>query len=203
MKVIEAIAARRSVRQFKPTPVPDAVLERLLNAMRIAPSGSNRQPWKFIVVRDPVVKERVTQACSFARSNGEVRVQSWIASAPVVIVACGCIAESGGGYYKDGQLFLSDYAEAQAAVKAGATPREGSLSVNLAIALDHLTLAAMEEGLGTCWIGGLDERLVKKALSIPDGWIAPLAMPIGYPVSWPEAKPRKSLSEIVCYDKFE
>jgi nitroreductase len=203
MRVIDAIAARKSVREFKPIPVPDAVLERLLNAMRIAPSGSNRQPWKFIVVRDPAAKERLVQACTFARPNGEVRVQSWIGGAPVVIVACGSIAASGGSYYKGDQLFLSDYDEAQTAIKAGATPREGSLVTNLAIALDHLTLAAMEEGLGTCWIGGLDERLVKKALGIPDGWVAPLAMPIGYPVAWPEAKPRKALTEIVCYDKFE
>jgi nitroreductase len=203
MRVIDAIKTRRSIREFKPIPVPDAVLGRLLEAMRIAPSGSNRQPWKFIVVRDKDARERLAQACTFSRPNGEVRVQSWIASAPVVIVACGCIAESGGSYYLGDQLVLSDYNEAREAIKAGATPREGSLVTNLAIALDHLTLAAVEEGLGTCWIGGLDERLVKKALGIPDGWVAPLAMPIGYPVALPAAKPRKPLSEIVCYEKFE
>ncbi len=203
MDVLEAIRTRRSVREFKPDPIPEETLSRLLEAMRIAPSGSNRQPWKFIVVRDPAMKEKLAQACTFARPNGEVRVQRWIASAPVVIVACGCIAQSGGAYYRGDQLYLSDWKEAMEAVQAGARPRESSLGVNLAIALDHLTLAAMEEGLGTCWIGGLDERLVKQALSIPDGWVAPLAMPIGYPVAWPAAKPRKSLPEIVCYDRFE
>jgi nitroreductase len=74
--------------------------------------------------------------------------------------------------------------------------------VDLAIALDHLSLAAVEEGLGTCWIGGLNEPELKRCLSIPDDRTARLAMTVGYPASWPEPRPRKRLQEVVCYDTF-
>jgi nitroreductase len=80
MDFYEVIKTRRSVRQFDARPIPDDVLERVLNAARIAPSGSNRQPWKFIVVRDERLKEKLVPSC-----HG----QRFIAQAPVVIAACG------------------------------------------------------------------------------------------------------------------
>ncbi|MFC2081704.1 nitroreductase family protein, partial [Candidatus Bipolaricaulota bacterium] len=69
-------------------------------------------------------------------------------------------------------------------------------------AMDHLTLAAVSEGLGTCWIGGLNEGQMKDILSIPDDVRAPVAVALGYPVSWPDPRPRKPLAEIICYDKY-
>ncbi|MCL4534857.1 MAG: nitroreductase family protein [Bacteroidetes bacterium] len=203
MNVIEAIEKRRSIRDYRPDPVPDDVLGRLLNAMRLAPSGSNRQPWKFIVVRDKETKTRLAEACAFYRPSGELRVQRWIAEAPVIIVACGAERLAGARYFRDGRLFVTDGSTAEQEVKAGATPGRSSLLVDLAIAIDHLSLAAMDEGLGTCWVAGLDERLVGEALSLPDGWRAPIAMTVGYPAGpWPEPRPRKPLADVVCYEKF-
>jgi len=63
-------------------------------------------------------------------------------------------------------------------------------------------LAATAEGIGTCWIGGLNEPQLKEILGIPDDVRAVLAITLGYPASWPEARPRKSLEEIVCYDRY-
>lgn len=80
MDFYEVIRTRRSIRSYKPDPIPDDVLTRILGAARIAPSGSNRQPWKFIVVRDEELKRRLAIAC---------HNQMFIAEAPVVIVACG------------------------------------------------------------------------------------------------------------------
>lgn len=80
MDFYEVIRTRRSIRSYKPDTIPEDVLTRVLDAARIAPSGSNRQPWKFIVVKNEELKRQIAKAC---------HNQMFIAEAPVVIVACG------------------------------------------------------------------------------------------------------------------
>ena len=80
MDVYEAIETRQSIRRYRPDPVPDEVLNRVLDAMRLAPSAGNLQPWRFIVVTDAAVIEQLAQATDR---------QQWIAHAPVIIAACG------------------------------------------------------------------------------------------------------------------
>jgi nitroreductase len=79
MSILEVIKERRSVRKYKPDPIPDEVLQRVLDAARFSPSGKNLQPWKFILVKDESLKQRLAKA-----SVG----QSFIAEAPFVVVAC-------------------------------------------------------------------------------------------------------------------
>ncbi len=98
MDFYEVIRTRRSVRSYKPDPIPDDVLRRVLDAARIAPSGSNRQPWKFIIVRDEKIKRQLAVACSN---------QQFIAEAPVIIVACGYnIHYNRGGYMGDMSMLV-------------------------------------------------------------------------------------------------
>jgi len=90
MSVLEVIRKRKSVRKYKPDPIPDDVLLRVLEAARLAPSAKNLQPWKFIIVKDEKIKEKLVEACLN---------QHFIAEAPIVIVACGfpdeCYAKQG------------------------------------------------------------------------------------------------------------
>jgi len=79
MDVMEAIRTRRSIRAYKPDPVPEEKLMACLEAARLAPSAGNRQPWLFIVVRDPQVKEKLREAYG----------AEWFYQAPVIICACG------------------------------------------------------------------------------------------------------------------
>jgi len=72
----------------------------------------------------------------------------------------------------------------------------------VAIAVDHMTLAAVAEGLGTCWIGAFYEDQVKQILGIPPAVRVVQLLALGYPKSIPDPKPRKSLSEIVCYERW-
>lgn len=74
--------------------------------------------------------------------------------------------------------------------------------VDLAIALTNITLAATSLGLGTCWIGGFDQQEAREVLGIPEKYKIVELMPLGYPAEQPEARKRKDLAEIVCYDKF-
>lgn len=203
MDVAQAIEKRRSIRQFRPDPIPEEVLNKLLNLMRLAPSGSNRQPWKFIVVRDKEIREQVAALCRFiSLPSGRKLTQDWIAGAPVIIVACGSERKAGAGYYKDGEFCIATGQVLEE--EAGKNPGEyqSCVSWDLAIALDHLALAAVQEKLGTCWIGGMNAPALRELLSIPDDILAMAVMPVGYSVSWPDPRPRKPLEEIVCYDRY-
>ncbi|MBN2212069.1 MAG: nitroreductase family protein, partial [Sedimentisphaerales bacterium] len=87
------------------------------------------------------------------------RGQTWMADAPLIVVGCGLTDQA---YKKMAGYF-------------------NSLEVDLAIALDHLSLAAVAEGLGACWIGAFDEAAVKKLLNVPDNVRVIALMPVGYP----------------------
>jgi len=171
MSILKVIKERRSVRRYRSDPIPDEVLLRVLDAARFSPSGKNLQPWKFIIVRNETLKRRLAEA--------SLR-QSFIAEAPVVVVACGfpdrCYSRL-GNYMK-------------------------SWPVDVAIAVEHLMLQAQEEGLGTCWVGAFEEGEVKSILNIPDGVKVLALTPLGYPDENPVPRGRKSLEEIVSYDSF-
>jgi len=174
MEFYEVLRTRRSVRLYSSAPVSDEVLNKVLEAARIAPSGSNRQPWKFILVRDENLKKELVPLCGG---------QSFIAQAPLVIVACGVnIHYSRGGYMGD-----------------------MSMLVDVSIAIDHLTLAARAEGLGTCWIGLFNNEAVKGLLHIPEDVNVVAVIPIGYPrgKTFKEPESRKKLSEIICTDRYQ
>ncbi len=152
MDFYEVIKTRRSVRSYKKDDIPEDVLKRVLNAARIAPSGSNRQPWRFIVIKDEQRKKKIAELC---------HNQSFIAQAPVVIAGCGRNI-----HYNRGE-WMGDY----------------SVLVDVAIAFDHLTLAARAEGLGTCWIGSFDNDAIKNFLGIPADYNVVALTPLGYPAS--------------------
>ena len=75
-------------------------------------------------------------------------------------------------------------------------------AVDLAIAVDHMTLAAVEEGLGTCWIGAFSQEKVKTLLDIPEGCKVLTVLPLGFPADKPEVKTRKRIDELVCSDTY-
>ena len=176
MNVLEAIRMRRSVRAYASKPIPPDVLDRLRQALQFAPSACNLQPWRFIFVFDPQIRQRLAQAA---------QEQLFIADAPLIVVGCGL--------------------PQQAYQTMGGSGN--SVDIDIAIALDHLTLAAVSEDLGTCWIGAFDEREIKKLLSIPRQAKVVAVMPVGYPASPELISPvadsqRKTEPEIFAIDRF-
>jgi len=170
MDVHEAIKTRRSVRSYKPDPVPEESLERILEAARLAPSGHNAQEWKFIVVRDDEKRKQLAEDASG---------QDFISEAPVIIVAVALDPED---------------------VMSSGVP---AYAVDLAIAVDYMTLAAVEEGLSTCWIGAFSQSKVKEILDVPRDCKVVVLLPLGFAKDEPGPKIRKSIEEIVCYDSFK
>jgi nitroreductase len=99
MDTLQTILERRSIRQYKPQPIPAEHLKQILEAGRQAPSAANRQPWHFVVVGDPEQRQRVAQAC-----NG----QMWMADAAYILVALGLPKVSGKWYRVDVAIALEN-----------------------------------------------------------------------------------------------
>ena len=98
-----------------------------------------------------------------------------------------------------GQRFVGDCA----AFLVGVVEQGSEMSVvDVSIALDHLSLRAVEMGLGTCWIGDFEPEKVKEKLGIPAERAVPICMTLGYPVSVPPARKRKQLSELFNVDRW-
>lgn len=170
MELTEAIRERQSIRDYEDRPVPEEKLGKVLEAARLAPSASNRQRWKFIVVREAKRRQEL------ARAAGG---QTHLARAPVVIAAVAT---------------MPDYV-----MRCGVP----AYAVDLAIAIDHMTLAAVDEGLGTCWIGAFSQEEARNILEVPEDYRIVTLLPLGFPRQAGREKVRKSLDEIVCYETFK
>ena len=153
MDVFDAIEKRRSIRKYKKVDVPKSTLEKILNAVRLAPSGCNRQPWKLIVIRDGKTRKRIAEACHFYSSkSGNYNVQKWVVEAPIIIVGCGLVREAIMHFCnrEGGEHIIHwdwDTYEKESAKHPGIY--ESTVPWDMAIVLDHLSLAAISEGLGT------------------------------------------------------
>ena len=120
----------------------------------------------------------------------------------MVIVARGSENNTVAQYYKDKKVYLAFGRDNPAEMDRSLGGYHSLMDINLAIAVDHLTLVAAEEGLGTCWIAAIDEQEIKKLFSVPEDMRVLIIMPAGYTASWSEPRPRKALEEIVCYDTY-
>ena len=171
---LELVRKRESTRRYLSKPVPREVIDRCIEAARLAPSACNSQPWSFIVVDDAETKDRLADAAF----SGLYSMCSYAKNAPVLIVV---ITErskyfaSLGGYFKGTKYNLID----------------------IGIACEHLVLQATEEGVGTCWLGWFNEKKVKKALGLPRSTKVDIMISMGYAESGEvREKVRKPLEEV-------
>jgi nitroreductase len=180
MDVFEAIWNRRSIRQFKSTPVSDEDLNKILEAARYAPSWHNSQCWRFIIVKSEDMKAKLSG--TIPPNN---RASKAVLQAPVVIVLC---AQPGSSGYIHGELI----------------PDKGETwyMFDAALAAQNLALAAHALGLGTLNVGWFDPVKAAKILSVPEGIEVVELIPLGYPDVNAITPPRKELSELVFYEKY-
>ncbi len=165
----ELVRARRSIRGYRPDPVPEEILARVLEAARVAPTAANRQPFRLIVVADDAVRAKLRA----------VYQREWFWTAPMVLV--GCVEPAKAWQRSDGF---------------------NAAEVDIAIVMDHVILAATEQGLGTCWICNFDEPKAKEILGIPAEVRAVAMTPLGYAAAEPLPFQRKALPELVRRDRW-
>ncbi|UCE17069.1 MAG: nitroreductase family protein [Gemmatimonadota bacterium] len=181
---------RRSVRKFKSTPVPEDHVTIILDAARLAPTAGNRQPWKFLVVRDreklnqlkekcikkreEILKERGEEVPPERAASLKQHFEDYL-SAPVYI------------------LVLTD----NTAQYPQYNDKDGSLAAG------YLILAARALGYGTVFCtDSIPEELCKEVFGIPDNYTRTCIVPVGVPYEWPESPQKKTLEELVVYEGF-
>ncbi|GAI79004.1 unnamed protein product [marine sediment metagenome] len=155
--LLELIKHRKSVRDFLDTPVEREKIMLCLEAARLAPSASNAQPWRFIVVDDRQLKNKLCNAAF----GGIYAINSFCKTAPVIVAV---ISEK--------SKLLARIAETVQGTKY--------YLIDIGIACEHFILEAEELGLGTCWIGWFNERAVKAILDIPQRKKIDILIAIGY-----------------------
>lgn len=151
MALLDLIKHRRSVRNFLDKPVEREKIMKCLEAARLAPSACNAQPWKFIVVDDRGLKDKLCHAAF----GGIYSINAFCKKAPVIVVIV-----------SERSRFLTAISRFVSAV-GGTLRRTKYYLIDIGIAGEHFALQAEELGLGTCWIGWFNEGAAKRVLNIP------------------------------------
>ncbi|HAJ56253.1 MAG TPA: NAD(P)H nitroreductase [Candidatus Omnitrophica bacterium] len=177
--LLDLIQKRQSSRDCLPKPVPRELIEKCIEAARLAPSACNSQPWHFIIVDEPALKEKLAEKIF----SGPYAMNSFAKKAPVIIAV---ISEKSsfmakiGGYFRGTAYYLMD----------------------IGIAVEHFILQAAELGLGTCWIGWFNERETKRLLGVPAAKKIDCIITLGYSQEPLRAKNRKPAKEIYSYNEY-
>jgi nitroreductase len=177
----ELILSRQSVRRYAEAHVEPEKLNQCLEAARLAPSASNSQPWKFIVVDQEPLRTEVAKA-----TFSDIKlINKYTLQAPVIVV------------------IVMEKAKLITRLAMLVKKKEWPL-IDIGITAEHFCLQATELGLGTCMIGWFEEDKLKKLLQIPSDKSIGLLISVGYAVEgYPKRlKIRKSLEEIVRYNKY-
>ncbi len=187
------LSRRTSVRAYQDTPVPEDVLEDILEAGRLSPSGGNEQAWAFGVVRDAEIIARLAEAA---------HAQSWIASAPLVIVLCTVpVSDELGGR----DIQLDRYPEYNAEICGmdhELYTRLNQEEHQTKIAGTHMAIAALEHGIGSCWVSRFVVAQVAEILHLPAGILPSEMLVMGYPLNPHAPRKKKTLAELVFYDQY-
>ena len=181
MNFSDLIKTRQSVRKYASRDVEKEKIRRCLEAARLAPSSSNGQPWKFIVVDDPGLVQKVAHETYGAMLS----FNKFVPQAPVIVaivIEKMKVITQIGAHLKDKEYALFD----------------------IGITAEHFCLQAAEEGLGTCMLGWFNEPAIKNLLNIPKKKRLSLLITVGYP---PEDykirnKIRKSFEDVVSYNRY-
>lgn len=167
MEFTKLIEQRYSVRAYRPDPIEDDKLMKVLEAARLAPTAANRQPFQLIVIHTEGREEELSA----------IYGKPWFVEPPLIIAACGLPDRA--WTRMDGKCYVD---------------------VDVSIVVDHLILAAANQGLGTCWVGAFDPNAARRVLGLPDE-VEPIAFtPLGYPDDEPGTKKRRPLEDLVRYE---
>ena len=201
MELTETIKHRRSIRKFKTDSVPDKYITDLLEAGRLAPSGSNLQATRYVIIKSKEARTKFAECTPLP----------FVTQAPLIIACCIDKQVLDTAEKRSKELVQSNAfvdtplatmrADSEAYNKRRREMDEESLksylSLNAAIALENIALRAVDLGLGSCWIMMFDREKAKKILGLDERYDIVALLPIGYPDQDPSQRPRLPLSELL------
>ncbi len=209
MDVSEAIQKRVTIRRWKPVPVEKEKIVKVLEAGRRAPSWGNVQPWRYIVIQD---KTRIEQ---LAKAAGG---QPHISTAPVVIVCCGFMEAFSQKMHRESlkQLIeagVMDWpdqvldnvvlgSDLFAPYRLGEQVMTIKAGEQIMISLAYMALEAVNQGLGSCWMGAISPKEAHQVMNLPKNLFVHDFFLLGYPDEDPKPRPRKEFDKIVFWEKY-
>lgn len=179
MDFYDVIKKRQSVRLFKTDSIPQESLNRMLEAFQAAPSWANTQPWELVLVTDPDIRKELQNTVPERNPS-----HAGIGDAPLLVCAIGITGIS--GFYQGTQ----------------STDRGDWVMFDLGIALEHLVLAGVAEGLGSVHVGVFNHQKAAKILELPKDRTVMELIPMGYPAYNPRIVPRKPIETFVFKNKY-
>ncbi|MFZ1982562.1 MAG: nitroreductase family protein [Smithella sp.] len=197
MELSDIIISRRSIRKFRQGDISADTVRRLLDAARLAPSGSNLQPSRFIVAQSQAAKEALGQCTPY----------KFIIKASVIFVCCADLTAMSSRDKRVGELLEAgafegvdvnfDIAAPYTSAVMEADAAKAYLAMNVAIAVEHIVLKAVDLGLGSCWLGRFDRDKLKEYLKLDESIYPVALLPVGYPDQTPKARPRFDLDTLL------
>lgn len=194
MELLEVIQNRRSIRKFK----PEEYIHQLIEAGRLAPSGTNLQPARYIVIKSEEARTKLKDCTPLP----------FVSATPAIIACCvdtNSITSTGERMkeLKEAQAFVDtplnnadeNYNKGKQSIDTASL--KAYLNLNVAIAIDHITLRATDLGLGSCWVMMFDKEKVKALLNLEDRYDVLALLPIGYPDQTPKQRPRLDYNEVL------
>lgn len=178
--MIKEMQSRRSIRRYlADRPVEDEKIKEIIESARIAPSGSNTQPWHYILVQSDEMRKKL----AIASHN-----QTWMASAPLYIV---CVADSLSRLEDNTDVVYDEYSP---------NPELKQLIRDTSIGITHMLLSAENLGLGSCWIAWFTQEDIRPLLNIPKDKYVVGILTLGYADEAPAARPRKSAESFIHHE---
>lgn len=179
--MMESIESRRSIRKYEQKPVDDEILVQMLEAGILAPSGSNTQPWHYIVIKSAEMKKKIAETS---------HNQEWMLSAPVYIV---CVADVRSRIMDAGEIYIDENSELE---EVKQIIRDTSIS------MENIVLAAAGLGIGTCIVAWFRQEEIRPVLNIPSDKYVVAVITAGYAAEAPKPRPRKKVNEVLHYEQW-
>jgi nitroreductase len=208
--LLEMVKNRRSVRKFKPDPIPDEYVDKIIEVARWSPSGFNTQPWDFVVVKKKELKDRIVEInTEYLARWGKIEDTSEVWQEP------GSERKREGihsvtWHYGDAPVFILLLGDTRSqaglplSVRYSRERTESIFTSSLASAFIYMHLAATSLGLASQWVSAVHEPSshcqIKELLGIPAGLEAYDMMALGYPALEPRPKLLRPLEKMVHYD---
>lgn len=191
--ILDLLKKRKSIRNFTEKDVPDEVINYILEAGRLSPSGGNEQPWKFGLITD---KSLINEISQIAYN------QNWIMTASFLVVLCTCNVDKSCGDRDVQKARFPSHAKIIEGMEDETYIRLHMEEHQTKIPGTHMVIAALEHGLGATWISYFNADELSIFLNLPKTYIASEIIAFGYPVNYEKATDKKSLNDVVFYNKF-
>ena len=188
--ILELLRQRFSVRNFKDEPIPDTILQEMLEAGRLAPSGGNEQPWKFVVVTEKILIKDLAELAGR---------QKWIARSPLIIILCSQkVQDDNGGRAIQSQRF-PELEEALTSMDRELYSALNSEEHQTKIPATLMALVALEHGVGCTWVSRFKVKEVGALLGVPEDYLSSEILVFGYPCGEACLVGKKPQDEVVIY----